>query len=96
MEIDLRACRLYVPEKKVMSFKGMAAELLQSASRVEGKVLARVVRKLISFRPACPAAVVFARLIRLIRGLSKFPLKEGRGSVSQAVARGVFQWRDFS
>lgn len=49
MEIDLRTCRLYVPEKKVMSFKGMAAELLQSASRVEGKALARVVGKLFHF-----------------------------------------------
>lgn len=93
LELDLRDCRLYVPEKKVMIFKSLARELLECHGDVEGRTVARVVGKLMSFRCACPAVVVFAR--GLMRSLAQLPLKRDRRQ-GEEVARGVFQWRDYT
>lgn len=92
LEVDLRDCRLYVPEKKVVMFKALARAVLESHTDVEGRALARVVGKLLSFRSACPAVVVFAR--GLMRSLGQLPVRKGKGKHID-VPRGVFQWRDF-
>lgn len=94
LEMDLRSCRLYVPESKVMSFKAIAGELVRHHKCVEGRDVARVVGKLVACRPACPGAVVLAR--GLMRAVSQLPLRKGNRKGIEEVASGAFQWRDFS
>lgn len=91
LDLALRHCTLWVPEDKVMAFKALAAELVAAPrGLVEGRALARAVGKLISFRVACPPALILARgLLRTLNALPMLP--QGRQTGQRPLA-----WRDYT
>jgi hypothetical protein len=68
LDIRLSDCTLWIPQKKVMAFKELAAQLLHSRYWASGGLLARVVGKLGSFRVGCIGAVVLGVRVNVLLG----------------------------
>jgi hypothetical protein len=92
-DICFRDCTLWIPQQKIMAFKDLAAQLLVARYRANGRLLARVIGKLGSFRVVCTGAITMTR--GLMRSLDQLPREKrvrGRGGGGKE----DWEWRDYS
>lgn len=91
--MDLKTWTAYVPEQKVMQLKRLGQELLEQCHEAPGRLLARFIDKLRSFRTACPEVIVLARGMQ--RCLLSLPT-ESRLAEAKNGDMFEFQWQEFS
>ena len=88
--LDLRDMRIFVPEKKILKMKELAIEVIKHHQQVPGRLLARLLGKLGSFRVACPEVVTLCR--GMMRCLQQLPLRKNAWADEQEMR---FRWRDY-
>ena len=83
-----------MPEQKVMQLRQMGQELLQQRYTAPGRLLAKFLGKLGSFRTACPKVLTLAR--GMMRCLQHLPTEWRIGKDEKSGDNCEFQWRDYS